>query len=129
MTHHVSGTLKRAAIVTLGALVLASCSVISAQETSDSASLSQEPNLGSSDRKIAQKSLQNALENSVSGKPVRWQNPASGASGSVTPLKTWQTARGKYCRAYREKIKFPTGQSLNRRGTACRSPNAVWTSA
>ncbi|MBN9673220.1 hypothetical protein JF539_22875 [Labrenzia aggregata] len=85
--------------------------------------------LGSSDRSIAKKNLQHALEKSLSGNAMRWQNPASGASGSVTPLRTWKTAQGTYCRAYLERITFSSGKSLSREGIACRTSSAVWLSA
>jgi surface antigen len=129
LTQLVSGTIKRVTTAAFGAFVLASCSVISAQETTETAALSAAPKLDRSDRNIARKNRQSALENSASGKPLRWKNPSSGTRGSVTPLKTWQTAKGKYCRSYREWIKLSSGQSLNRRGSACRAANAVWKSA
>jgi len=81
------------------------------------------------DKSFAAKSRQSALENSVSGKSVVWKNPASGARGSVTPLKTWKTKQGAYCRSFREWIRPASGKSIRRRGIACRSSNAVWKAA
>ena len=82
-----------------------------------------------SDRRLADDNLQAALENSLSGKPLRWQNPSSGASGSVTPLKTWKNDQGEFCRSYSENYRLASGQSVNRKGVACRMPNAVWKTA
>jgi len=85
--------------------------------------------LQSSDQSFADKSLQAALEKSVSGKSVTWINPASGAQGSVTPLKTWKNDQGAYCRSYSEWIRPASGNSIRRRGIACRSDQAVWKAA
>ncbi|WP_415714898.1 RT0821/Lpp0805 family surface protein [Roseibium sp.] len=123
MIRPVSDTIRRVAIVTVSSIALAACSAISTQET---ASLSGGNSLESTDRALARKNLQNALENSVSGRSVRWRNPASGASGTATPLKTWQTAQGTYCRRYSERINLASGKVVNRQGTACRSSSAVW---
>lgn len=76
------------------------------------------------------KARQTALENSVSGKSVSWAGSASGLRGSVTPLKTWKTDRGVYCRTYREKVRNAKGQVQSRTGKACRDSAAkVWRSA
>lgn len=75
---------------------------------------------------MAEKNLQKALEKSLSGNSVRWKNPASGARGSVTPLKTWKTAEGIYCRSFREKIELASGETVSRNGVACRTEEAVW---
>lgn len=76
------------------------------------------------------KARQAALEKSVSGKSVSWTGSRSGLRGSVTPLKTWKTDRGIYCRSYREKIRSATGKVQSRTGKACRDSAAkVWRSA
>ena len=85
--------------------------------------------LQESDRSYAERSLQSALENSVSGKALVWTNPSSGARGSVTPLKTWKNDRGAYCRSYSEWIRPASGKSIRRRGVACRTENAIWKAA
>lgn len=100
---------------------------------SPSASLGPEigPNdlLTAQDQKMARGAFQNALETSVSGKGVTWRNTATGASGSVTPVKTWKTSAGVYCRAYRENIRLASGQSQALSGTACRSKAGTWQTA
>lgn len=120
---------RQTAIFFFCANVISACSALSLQEPSETASSAHQPELQSSDRTIADRELQTALESSVSGEPVYWNNPSSGASGSITPLKTWKTDEGTYCRSYRENIKFSSGKSMNRRGVACRSSDAVWTAA
>lgn len=84
--------------------------------------------LQSSDRSLAQQNLQVVLESSLSGKSQSWQNPQSGARGSATPLKTWKTTDGTYCRSYKESIRLASGESIDRDGVACRSSDAVWQS-
>lgn len=90
---------------------------------------SEVPRLEDEDKSLADRNLQDALENSLSGQSRKWTNPSSGNGGSVTPLSTWKTAKGVYCRSYRERIRVASGQSVSRRGVACRSSDAVWQSA
>lgn len=105
------------------------CTVVSSQEQSEPLLPAVAPSLETSDRSMADAKLQLALEKSISGEATRWENPESGVSGSVTPLKTWKTDEGTYCRAFSEKIVLASGKSLNRRGIACRTQSAVWETA
>lgn len=105
------------------------CTMIVAEEHSEPLIPAAASTLENSDQSLADEKLQTALEKSLSGEATRWQNPLSGVKGSVTPLKTWKTAEGTYCRSYSEKIILASGKSLNREGIACRSQNAVWESA
>jgi surface antigen len=41
-----------------------------------------------------------ALQHAPDGQTVRLQNPDSGHSYNVAPIKTWQNADGRYCREY-----------------------------
>jgi len=79
-----------------------------------------------SDRTMASAKLQVALESSISGKSVSWKNAKSGASGSVTPIKTWKNDQGDFCRSYSEKFTLATGRTVSRRGVACRTKDAGW---
>lgn len=105
------------------------CSVVPTQETSEILEPAKPEKLARSDKTLADQKLQTALEKTLSGQSTRWQNPQSGASGSVTPLKTWKTSNGTYCRSFSEKIILASGKAMSRRGVACRSANAVWQSA
>ncbi|TYC72443.1 hypothetical protein FMN63_07765 [Stappia sp. BW2] len=87
------------------------------------------PKLMASDKYRAERTLQAALEKSISGNIRSWKNPSSGASGTVTPLKTWKNTSGDFCRSYRERIKLADGKTISRRGVACRTGKAVWKSA
>ncbi|WP_434054630.1 MAG: RT0821/Lpp0805 family surface protein [Roseibium sp.] len=103
--------------------------MITAQEQTEPVVPAVASTLEMSDKSLANQKLQAALEKSVSGQSTRWQNPESGVSGTVTPLKTWKTASGTYCRSYNEKIVLASGKSLIRQGVACRASNAIWESA
>lgn len=67
---------------------------------------------------------QRALESNKAGIPSSWKNPDSGASGTVTPTKTFQQ-NGQYCREYTQSISVG-GQAEKAYGTACRRPDGTW---
>ncbi len=77
------------------------------------------------DKKLAAEAAQKALETAPTGKPVAWQNPDNGHSGTVTPVKTYQTASGSYCREYQQTVIINDKQE-NAYGTACRQPDGSW---
>jgi len=103
-----------------------SASLASIQSPSERPRSAQTASLAASDKTLINRNRQSALEKNLSGTPVLWENPATGSSGSVTPIKTWKSKSGTYCRAYRERTKLVTGQFLSNEGVACRSANAVW---
>jgi surface antigen len=45
-----------------------------------------------------------SLESGPTGQVSSWQNPDSGHSGTVTPLRTYQIAQGSYCREFQQSI-------------------------
>ena len=63
--------------------------------------------------------LNTALDTRFSGGSVTWQNPASGSRGSITPLRTFRTANGRWCREYRQELNS-AAQSEQQIGMACR---------
>jgi surface antigen len=77
------------------------------------------------DKEMQAKAASQALESTPSGKPVAWQNPDSGHSGTVTPTRTYQTAQGTYCREYTQTVTID-GKKENSYGTACRQPDGSW---
>ena len=77
------------------------------------------------DKRLAAEAAQKAMESTPSGKPVAWQNPDSGHSGTVTPTKTYQTANGTYCRDYETTVLID-GKQERATGTACRQPDGSW---
>ncbi len=68
----------------------------------------------------------NARANSAPlGTPIAWNNPQSGNSGTVTPIRDGSTASGDYCREYQQTV-VVGGQTQQAYGTACRSPDGQW---
>jgi surface antigen len=81
--------------------------------------------LDAADRAQAQAAAARALESVPSGQSVAWHNPDSGHTGSVTPVRTYQTATGQYCREYQQTITIG-GEKHQSYGTACRQPDGTW---
>jgi surface antigen len=60
------------------------------------------------------------------GSPVRWNNPQSGNSGIVTPVREGtDTATGAYCREFQQNVTIG-GKTEQAYGTACRQPDGTW---
>ncbi len=77
------------------------------------------------DRAFAARTAQYGLEFTPSGTPSHWRNPDSGHEGSFTPTRTYQTARGTYCREYQTEVVID-GWPERAYGTACRQPDGSW---
>jgi surface antigen len=76
------------------------------------------------DKRMAAESQNRALETTPSGQSVAWNNPDSGHSGSVTPIRTYQSG-GTYCREYQQTVTIG-GKQEQSYGTACRQPDGSW---
>ena len=76
------------------------------------------------DKKMAADSAARALESTPSGQTVAWNNPDSGNSGTVTPVRTYQSG-GTYCREYQQTVTIG-GKQEQTYGTACRQPDGSW---
>jgi surface antigen len=60
------------------------------------------------------------------GAPIRWNNPQSGNSGIVTPVRDGvDSATGAYCREFQQTVTI-AGRSQQAYGTACRQPDGSW---
>ena len=68
---------------------------------------------------------QSSFETQRTGTTSSWQNPDSGAAGTVTPTKTYQRNDGVYCRDFDQTITVD-GQTELAGGTACRQPDGSW---
>jgi len=77
------------------------------------------------DVRLADTTLQRALETQISGVTVYWRNGATGHYGAVTPERTYNTAGGTYCRAYREQISV-VERSATYTDRACRNSDGIW---
>jgi len=80
--------------------------------------------LDQNDRKIAQENYYRSLEYGQTGQTNTWRNPDTGHSGSITPLRTWETPSGP-CREFKQTI-YVDGQAQEAIGTACRQNDGTW---
>lgn len=69
---------------------------------------------------------QRALETEPSRTPTYWSNAASGNAGVVTPLKTYRTSTGYFCRVYRERTIVGAVEVSTTTATACRDDGGTW---
>lgn len=77
------------------------------------------------DKQHAAQAQQQAY-NAPMQQPVAWNNPRSGNSGSITPVREGQNkATGEYCREYETKINVG-GKTETAYGTACRQADGSW---
>src|SRR5882724_3151299 len=74
------------------------------------------------DRRLAAQATHRALETTPSGKSVPWNNPDTGHAGTVTPVHTYQTPSGAYCREYETTITI-NDRPERSYGRACRQPD------
>jgi surface antigen len=81
--------------------------------------------LNDDDRRFAYEAQIKALESGSPGAPVPWRNPASGRYGNIVPGPAYDR-KGAQCRGYSHSVTIG-GQLEIARGTACRSPEGVWT--
>lgn len=59
------------------------------------------------------------------GETIAWNNPDSGHSGTVTPVRDGTSSSGQYCREFQQTITIG-GKTENAFGTACRQPDGSW---
>lgn len=76
-------------------------------------------------RELALQTRIEALERIVSGSSLSWTNDAAGATGTITPLRTYQGPDGQWCREYQETTTRGTTAD-NRFSIACRTSSGMW---
>lgn len=81
--------------------------------------------LAESDVRMAARLMRSALETAPDGAPRRWSNEVTGNRGTITPVRTYLSAGGTYCREYREEL-VVDGETGRFRHTACRDGDAGW---
>lgn len=81
--------------------------------------------LHTADRQLIAATLSRALEKQLSGVSVEWSNPDSGSSGVVTPVRTFRSNGGQWCREFTQ-VSMVDGQAVTMRGVACREDGGVW---
>ena len=81
--------------------------------------------LDENDKMMAQRTTQASLEHVQSGQQSTWSNPDSGASGTVTPTRTFENSEGQNCREFQQTVSIG-GQTEDAYGTACRQSDGSW---
>jgi surface antigen len=76
------------------------------------------------DKKKAQQAYTQATSAPV-GQTISWNNPNSGNSGSVTPVRDGTSSAGQYCREFQQTVVIG-GEEENAYGVACRKPDGSW---
>ncbi len=120
------------AVSAAGLMALAGCGstldrvFISGSQTEAAPTYALYDGLADVDRELAWTTRQSALEKRVSGKSEHWTNDGTAASGATTPLATWKTDEGVYCRAFEEVVLRAGGAPLSDTRTACRDGDGIW---
>jgi surface antigen len=81
--------------------------------------------LDRADLSYSHQTTQRSLETVPSHQTAAWNNPDTGASGTVTPVRTYQSTGGQNCREFQQTITVG-GQTQEGYGTACRQPDGSW---
>ena len=66
-----------------------------------------------------------AAQTAPIGRAITWNNPDSGHSGSVTPVRDGTSSDGLYCREFQQTVTIG-GKTQSAYGTACRQPDGTW---
>ena len=77
------------------------------------------------DKMMAERASQKALESTPSGNSIAWTNPDNGHSGTITPTKTYKQNDGGYCREYSQTVTI-AGKQQQAYGKACRQQDGAW---
>lgn len=56
---------------------------------------------------------------------IAWNNPETGNSGTVTPVRDGTSSTGAYCREFQQTVTVG-GKTEEAYGTACRQPDGSW---
>ena len=74
---------------------------------------------------MAESTLQTALESRRSGETLFWLGETS-SFGSVTPLRTWRSRSGHFCRAFEEEVRADKAAPQLEQSVACRESDGIW---
>src|SRR5262249_33280783 len=77
------------------------------------------------DHRLATEAADRGPETGPSRQSVAWRNADSGHAGAVTPVRTYQSTGGTYCREYQTTVTIE-GRQERGHGTACREPDGSW---
>jgi anti-sigma factor RsiW len=77
------------------------------------------------ERAVLTATINHVLETVVSGKSVAWEVPETGVRGAVTPIRTYRSTSGHWCREYRVQEEAAS-KTTDQRGVACRTGDKEW---
>ena len=77
------------------------------------------------DQYLMAQTFEFAMEKAPTNETAKWENPDTGAQGSVTPTKTVVVAEGTPCREFTTTVSIG-GQEEEAYGTACRQADGSW---
>ena len=66
-----------------------------------------------------------SLEYNRDGQGSTWRDPNQPVAATMTPVRTYHSTRGEYCREFQQDIQIG-GQIERGYGTACRRPDGSW---
>lgn len=78
-----------------------------------------------SDARQMSETAEKAMEEAADGQLMNWVNPVTGSAGTVTPVRSYFSADGDYCRDYKATIAIPNAYGAGH-GQACRRAGGVW---
>ena len=76
------------------------------------------------DKQKAQQAYTQATSAPV-GQTIAWNNPNTGNSGTVTPVRDGTSTTGEYCREFQQEV-IIGGETEKAYGVACRKPDGSW---
>ncbi|MBI3441970.1 MAG: glycine zipper 2TM domain-containing protein [Proteobacteria bacterium] len=81
--------------------------------------------LDQADRMYHQQAAEKAYSAPLN-EPITWNNPESGHSGTITPVREGKNTAGNVCRQFKQAIMID-GQAQTATGTACQNNDGSWT--
>jgi surface antigen len=75
---------------------------------------------------LARMTVQEALETARSRTSLSWADAEGGSKGEITPLRTYRSTTGYYCREYVEIVETSADGRSSRQRTACRDSDGLW---
>jgi len=77
------------------------------------------------DNEMLKNTTQRSLEAEPTGRTSSWRNPDTGASGTITPQRTYTANDGEPCREFQQTVTIG-GKTEQAIGTACRQSDGSW---
>jgi anti-sigma factor RsiW len=77
------------------------------------------------ERAILMATINHVLETVTSGQSVTWEVPETGTRGAVTPIRTYRSTSGHWCREFEIREVTASGEQ-DRKGLACRTGEREW---